>query len=249
MNNTIIVSDKIFGSYFDVEQYRAIIEHTFVNGVEIRTDAVIADNNNELLEEYYSVINRNLINVISVHAPFKGQNISSNDEYIRRRSIRDIEKSILIAEKLDARYLIIHASDINADISNSSDKTLIHSLNELHNEADKHDIEILVENTLPGMMLYNKEHMISIASLGFKLCFDWGHANISCDDSFDFYDSIKEYVKIIHYHSNDGKNDMHCFNAGEFKDVNTIADGKIIEIETDSSCFSSKMLIESGLFI
>ncbi|NIA23236.1 MAG: TIM barrel protein, partial [Proteobacteria bacterium] len=131
-------------------------------------------------------------------------------KWIRNFSVRDAEKTVVAANVLGAKRVIVHPSDvINPNEFEIREQNLIDSLRELIETADKHGIKIYVENLRNGKMGNSLKWLLSFREK-FKgkldICFDTGHWLISERDSENF-NGFGHY----HIHDNNGKRDEHLF--------------------------------------
>jgi len=86
---------------------------------------------------------------------------------------------------------------------------VIKSLSEIRETAEHFNLEIAVENTLPGRIGSTEEEIRIIKSEGFSLCFDIGHANLTSINPEAFFKEHKSSIKVLHLHENDGVSDKH----------------------------------------
>lgn len=248
MGNEIIISDMLFPQRNEAD-INSIFGNTHIKGIEMRSGSFIDNEDMSGLSEYKDMLLKNKIPVVSVHAPFMKQDISSGDEYTRRRSVRDVEKAVIIAHDINAQYMVVHCSG-KGEFNEESFDRLEESLKEISVTAGSRGIEMLIENTIPGMLVYTKKHMKQIIQMGYSICFDWGHAMLSGIDPEMFLQNYGKTVKLIHFHVNNGEQDQHRFDLKAFDRVKDIANEHIIiEIETDSKHFNYMDIIEGGLDI
>lgn len=244
----ITISDRIIDNSINEPDKLSVLSNIMgLTGIDSRTDNIIDNDNLDLLEQYENAVKKYKLNIVSVHAPFKNQDISSEDEHFRKKSIRNIEKSILIADRLQASYVTVHCS---GKIENNADnkkllENAIKSLDEIKIMADVNDITLLVENTIENMICHSIDEMKYIAEKGFSLCFDYGHANIISGDPTKFYNAIKDDVKIIHFHTNNGKKDEHNFDEQIFRTMlDSVDNNTIVELEPDNQYISIEQITE-----
>ncbi|MEO0289395.1 MAG: sugar phosphate isomerase/epimerase [candidate division WOR-3 bacterium] len=205
----------------------------YFDGIELRGDRLIKD---------YDIFNFNLfkgknLNLL-IHSTFENIDISSMNEWERVRSIREVEKTIPIAKKLDIRYAIVHPSsklkDENTRIE--SLKKSLESLLEIRETGKIFGVEVLVENLPSGYLCSYEKEMGFFVDNGFGLCFDFGHSLLTFKEPFKVVEKFKEHIKVLHLHSNDRIADQHNFLKEDFeiyKDVlNIISKNTVVVIET-----------------
>lgn len=167
------------------------------------------------------------ITVQAVHMPLNGVDISHPQQYERVKSVREVEKVVLMAYHLGVGLVVVHPG---GEVSDSKDREnrlylSIESLKEIVEFAQNWDIKIALENTLPSRIGDKWEEIkqiietISCPSLG--ICFDSGHHLLNYPEiaqgRLDL-DRVsinwQKYLWHIHIHDNDGKCDLHWL-AGE----------------------------------
>ncbi len=244
---TINILSELFYINEDID-YQAIKEAGFV-GIELRVGNIIENEDLQVIDSVKNNLKKNNLKIFSIHAPFKGVDISSNDEYIRKRSIREIEKSIMIANKLSVKNIVIHLSSV---FENNRDKHFLNikkSLEEIKTLQNMFGIELIIENLLPNMFMYNFEETKKIIEMGYSICFDTGHALISGLDIIKYYKTFDKYIKIIHLNINNKKNDEHCFiDKYDYKEIKNLiklfSDNRIIVFEVLKRDYTEKQLIK-----
>ncbi len=145
-------------------------------------------------------------------------NIASADEEVRKFSIEEIKRTIEIAQKLGAPFIVIHGGSFSKDNSEVALERTRKSLEELNSYSKR--VKLAVEN-LPTLghfgnpsnelPIYVKDLLYLVEGLdNIGICFDIGHAN-TVKNSLEFYDEIKETGKIwdMHLHDNNGDKDDH----------------------------------------
>lgn len=144
--------------------------------------------------------------------------IASRDEETRKFSIEEIARTLEIAKKLNAKYIVIHGGKSKSE-KEYNDHLIIarKSLEELNPLFG--EIKLLVEN-LPTKFRHiqlrslprSPEDILSLVdgldNIG--ICLDIGHAN-TFGDPIEFYEKISKSGKVIdmHIHDNKGDSDTH----------------------------------------
>ncbi len=153
------------------------------------------------------------INVVSLHTPYDDRvDIGDEDEWNRTRSLREIEKSIVIAHYLKSKSVVVHpGSDEDMSIT-------LQSLKSLKEFADEFGIVLCLENMSPQKPGYLSEKFVDVVkSSGVKVCLDVGHLFLHKDDVSDLLKEIKDDIFYMHIHNNDGIVDRHWgINKGNF---------------------------------
>ncbi|KQC12743.1 MAG: hypothetical protein APR63_01970 [Desulfuromonas sp. SDB] len=155
----------------------------------------------------------NTVKILSYHAPMDTV-LTSDSEYHRVKSIREVEKGILIAHRTSAKYVVIHG-DGHIDLDEcSKKKNLEKSLMELVEYARRWEIKLLLENLFPPRInsspeeLYELSTKINSEYLG--ICLDLGHLSISGFPLPAEHDEFWNKVYSIHLNDNEhGVYDQH----------------------------------------
>ena len=189
-------------------------------------DGIIANIELRIREGHFSIEERNRIenlkrlakkhhiSIISLHQAMKSLgttiDLSSPDKWIRNFSLRDAEKTVIAADILGARRVIVHPSDvIIPDEFEAREQNLINSLSELIETANKYGVKIYIENLRNGKMGNSLNWLLSLRKKfdgELEICFDTGHWLISKRDSEDF-----NHFTHYHIHDNNGARDEHLF--------------------------------------
>jgi len=160
--------------------------------------------------------------VKAIHMPMNGVDISHPQEYERIKSVREIEKAILMAYHLRADLVVVHPGAI---VNNSDDRKKriylsVESLKEIMDFSRNWNIRIALENTPPGRIGDKLEEIqlileiISSKALG--ICLDTGHYLLNNPEieqgKLNLYKILINWQTIlfhIHLHDNDGMHDLH----------------------------------------
>ncbi len=182
------------------------------------------------LEEVISLkkkLARMNIFVKSIHMPMNGVDISHPQEYDRIKSVREIEKMVLIAFHLGADFVVVHPG---AMVNNYNDREKrlqlsIESLKEIIDFSQDWKIKIALENTPPGRVGDKWEEIQKIieiiASANLGICLDTGHYLLNYHEHLS-HELNLDHIPIdwlnklihIHIHDNNGKQDLHLLPGG-----------------------------------
>lgn len=231
MNDNIVVSQVLLRRYDNPFEYIA----RAADKVELRISDITESDIPENIDSIKNESQKHSVDIISVHAPFHETDISSLNAYERNRSIRNIEKAVVIAGRLKARYTVLHISAPTDD--NETDErwnNAFDSLAEVNETARDYGIELLVENTLPGRLFYDREGFEKITDSGYSICLDTGHALISGLNLTDIYSSFKAHIPLMHIHTNNGLEDSHSFfdivDSPDVRKLLSIADRDVLRV-------------------
>jgi len=153
----------------------------------------------------------------TVHAPFADINIASPSKPMLNASIKRLEQSIGYARDLDAQLWVFHPgarTGISTFYPGEDWKQNIQTIRELHETAEKHGLNIAIEN-LPekyGFIMKNPEDFqkfykeTSLQDIGMTL--DVGHANLE-NQIINFLKKLPDKIVHMHLSDNMGENDQH----------------------------------------
>lgn len=149
----------------------------------------------------------------SVHAPFSDLNIASLNPKVRESSIEQVMESIKISSELDIELVTLHPghkSPLGVYFADKLVEMNKESLIAIDKQAEEYGVILALEN-LPRMWvsLCHDAHQIRelIDGTNMKICFDFGHANIS--DTIDGFMGLKDSFANLHLHDNDASKDWH----------------------------------------
>jgi sugar phosphate isomerase/epimerase len=162
------------------------------------------------------------ISVRAIHMPVDGVDISHIQTYERIKSVREVEKTVLMAHHLGTDLVVVHPG---AKVDNSDDKEKrlalsIESLKEIMDFCQNWKVKIALENTLPGRVgdKWDDIQLIKekIPSKDLGICLDTGHYLLNYPEIGQGVlnlDKIpinwQENLLHIHLHDNDSKHDLH----------------------------------------
>ncbi len=154
--------------------------------------------------------------------PVDGVDISHIQTYERIKSVREVEKTVLMAHHLGTDLVVVHPG---AKVDNSDDKEKrlalsIESLKEIMDFCQNWKVKIALENTLPGRVgdKWDDIQLIKekIPSKDLGICLDTGHYLLNYPEIGQGVlnlDKIpinwQENLLHIHLHDNDSKHDLH----------------------------------------
>jgi sugar phosphate isomerase/epimerase len=176
----------------------------------------------KIIEELRKEIQRFNIVVKSIHMPMNGVDISCPEEYDRIKSVREIEKVIITALKLNSKLVVVHPGGKCNSITERETRMekCISSLTEIVEFCSQWGIKIALENTVPGRLgdrWFEIRHILeTISSEYLGVCLDTGHYILNQEspergtlrldrEPIDW----KKHLLHIHINDNDGKSDLH----------------------------------------
>ena len=181
-----------------------------VDGIELRLkEGHFNYNDNREIEELKKRAKKENINIFSLHAP-SGIDISEPDEWERVRSVREVEKAIVIANRLKAEYVIVHPGEEKKEEKQFDE--LKKSLEEIMAFSQDWEVKILLENTQPGNVGDNPQQLKTIVEeMGENTgcCLDTSHLNLYGMKMSDGIRILGNRIKEFHLSDNLGKKDDH----------------------------------------
>jgi len=172
------------------------------------------------LDEMSKEFKKNEIEVISMHMPTNGVDISLIEEYDRVWSVREVEKTALALLRLGGEILVVHPGSKIKDerMRKARREKSMQSLEEILKFCEHWGIKIALEDTLPGKTGDSITEILEIVgnfnSKNMGICLDTGHCNITSSlynhsGVVECLPEIKNYLCHLHVHDNFGKSDDH----------------------------------------
>jgi len=176
----------------------------------------------------------------TVHASYVELNLSSLNPHLREAALRQTFRCLELAAYLEAKFLVVHAGNLNLNYSPSflpeARSHLHESLATLSAEAEAAGVTVALENGWKGenypLITNGDDHAAlikEVASPALKALLDVGHANTFGVDLASYLKRLQPYLAGIHLHDNSGIRDEHlplgtgtiegaviqrCFEAG-----------------------------------
>ena len=181
------------------------------------------------------------VELFSLHAPLytdaewgRGGGLPVSVAYLERRkrvdSMEEIKRAIAVAEKLPFRYLVLHLGLPGEEFDIDKFDAAFTSLEHLNIFAKERGVSILLENipsdlTAPQRLL----SFIHYTHMGLKICFDTGHAHMTCGVQPAF-EILKDHIASTHLHDNRREKDEHLMPfEGEIDWEQTVRDFRSME--------------------
>lgn len=158
--------------------------------------------------------------LFSLHAPMytdfdwgRSGGLAISVAHLQRRaridSMDEIKRALEVAEKLPFRYLILHLGLAEETFDIAKFDAAFTSIEHLNIFAKERGVSILLENipnelTAPQRLL----QFLNYTRLGLKVCFDIGHAHMTCGVQ-EAFSILKDHVVSTHLHDNRGEKDDH----------------------------------------
>lgn len=168
------------------------------------------------------LLERKEITVRAIHMPMDGADISHPQTYERIKSVREVEKAVLMAHHLGTDLVVVHPGTMveNPDDKGKRLELSIESLKEIVDFCQNWKVKIALENTLPGRVGDRWEDIQlikeAIPSKDLGICFDTGHYLLNYPEieqgALNLYNipiNWQESILHIHIHDNDSKHDLH----------------------------------------
>jgi sugar phosphate isomerase/epimerase len=148
------------------------------------------------IERLKSILKKKSLSGISLHPPV-WVDIANKEEWTRMKSVREVEKVILVAKRLNIPKIVLHPGMGAGDIDKAKE-----SLSELVEFADEWDAKLILENTFPDNFGSGIDELQAISDK-FKLpvCVDTSHASARADILARLLDIFQD--RIEHFHLSD----------------------------------------------
>lgn len=126
-------------------------------------------------------------------------------------AVDEIKRALEIAETVPFRYMVQHLGVSNQEFSEHAVDAAFTALEGLILFAHQRGVEILLEN-IPNELSTGQrlQEFLKVTHLNMNFVFDLGHANIGAGIENEFA-IMKERIRSLHIHDNDGKEDKHLF--------------------------------------
>lgn len=204
----------MLGMQTDIFTFIKILAEYDFSFIEVRMEKPHWDYDNlDEIKKIQDLLNEISVKVISFHAPMWAC-ISNPDNFERVKSLREIEKAILISERFNSKNVVIHADGYSDCSLSLKLQTIRKSMDELVDFARGYDIRILIENLFSPRITSEPEQILSIIDSYSEneagICLDLGHLNIQGIK----FNSLNEnyYKRLCSVHLNDninGEKDEH----------------------------------------
>jgi sugar phosphate isomerase/epimerase len=140
--------------------------------------------------------------VLDITEPQKAKRIAIVDE---------LKRAIEIAESTPFRYFIQHLGVPDQEFDERRIDSAFSSLDEIRVFAGQRGVEVLLENIPNALSSAEKlNDFLASTHLTLNYCYDIGHANLMGGVVAEF-EAMKERIRAVHIHDNDGKVDAHLF--------------------------------------
>ncbi len=181
-----------------------------IDGIELRLKEPHFDYNEDTeIEELKRRAKKEKVRILSLHAP-SGIDISGVDEWGRVKSVREVEKAIVIASRLGAEYVVVHPGEERKE--DEQFEELKKSLAEIVEFSQDWGVSILIENTQPGKVGDDPgelKRMLDMVDTSVGFCLDTSHLNLYGMTMSEGMRILGGNIKEIHLSDNFGEKDDH----------------------------------------
>ncbi len=191
--SSMITDDK------DVFAAVEIIKKSSFNTLEIRCEKEHF-NYEDIVEikKLKTLLKKTSLSVSSLHPPI-WINIAHTDEWTRVKSVREVEKIILVAKRLNVQKIILHPGKITGNM----EKAFL-SIVELVSFAEEWETKLIVENTSPEDFGSRIDEIKTISDkFDLPVCIDTSHASANKNILNKLLKTFDG--KIEHFHLSDSK--------------------------------------------
>ena len=186
--STTITNDR------DVFSGIKIIADSIFRFVEIRCEKGHFNYEDEKeIKRLKTMLKKESLTGISLHPP-TWVDIANSDDWTRTKSIREVEKAILVAHKLNIPKIILHPGKSSGNIEKAS-----LSLSEITCFAKEWNVEIILENTFPYDFGSSIDELKFLSDkFDLPVCIDTSHCSAKEDLLNEFFLTFKEKIKHLH---------------------------------------------------
>ena len=138
-------------------------------------------------------------------------NVTENTKSERIRMCDEIKRAIELVEMIPCQYLVQHIGIQNEPFTERKLENAFTSLEELNLFARQRGVSVLLENIPNELSTAERlNYFNGITHLNLGYVFDTGHAHMGAGVAHEF-ELMKERIRSLHVHDNDGKTDQHLF--------------------------------------
>lgn len=171
-------------------------------------------------EGWRDALKENGYKVNQIHGPWQWP-ITDGTEEGRAERFEKMSKALLGASIIGARYMAIHPiMPFGIEKHTKEEEEMLWALNveyytRLAEVGKECGVTICIENMpFPNFPISSAHDIMKLVKMidhpFVRVCLDTGHANVVKPDPAEAVKIIgKEYLKILHVHGNDGKDDLH----------------------------------------
>jgi len=147
----------------------------------------------ETIKKLKATLKRAGVTPLALHPP-DWIDIGSQNEWERMRSVREVEKCILVAEKLRIQRIILHPANSTTEIS-----IIRESLDEIIPFSEEWGVEVVLENPFPPKTGSDLETLKALSD-GYKvgICLDTSHLFANGVKEYSFIRGISGLIKELH---------------------------------------------------
>ena len=215
---------------FDSVDFNIDHELSYSDIINGKTSAFYDKSDAEMLEAMRPVkeaAEKNGIEIYQMHAPFPSY-VKDNDfanEYV----LRAIQKTIMVADYLNCRHLIVHPFFLGYDdmLTKEEERRLnLERYGRLIEDCKRYHVIVCLENMFTGRRGQIYEAICSepdeaawyIDKLNemagekcFAFCLDIGHAMLLGRDIYTVITRLGQRIEALHIHDNNARSDQHLF--------------------------------------
>jgi sugar phosphate isomerase/epimerase len=142
-------------------------------------------------------------------------NISGRTKAERIKTVDEIKRALEVAELIPMKYAVQHLGTPEQEFNDWAIEAAFSSLDELRSFANQRGVQILLENIPNGLSSADRlRYFLGVTHLDMKFVFDVGHANLMEGVEHEF-ELMKDRIRSLHVHDNNGKEDKHLFPMAE----------------------------------
>ncbi len=147
----------------------------------------------ESIKKLKATLKRAGVTPLALHPP-DWIDIGSQNEWERMRSVREVEKCILVAEKLRIQRIILHPANSTTEIS-----IIRKSLDEIIPFSEEWGVEVVLENPFPPKTGSDLETLKALSDdYKIGICLDTSHLFANGDVDYVVLNNISGLIKEVH---------------------------------------------------
>lgn len=142
-------------------------------------------------------------------------NLTERAKGERIKWVDEVKRAIEVAELVPFKYLVQHLGVSGQEFSEHFVDAAFSSLEELTVFARQRGVEILLENTPNQLSTAERLKLFNeLTHLHMNYVLDVGHAHLGAGVAHEF-EIMKDRIRSLHVHDNNGKEDQHLFPMAE----------------------------------
>lgn len=162
----------------------------------------------------------------SLHALYPVSHFNWNRMSIQQLK-SDYEKTLIIADELNARNMVVHSTYIPGLTSWKYKDWLDNQIDlwgYVARKAQEFNIEVLIENIVDEKPACILDIINELKLSNLQVCLDFGHLNLIPTQlsNLDWVNAVEKHLTYVHVHNNNGRYDSHSSLDNGIIDFNQV---------------------------